>query len=133
MKWHQFSLTLVVLVVLREVSGHLIERFTGIAPLANFGSLALAAFVAGWLGSSISMRPPSDRQLWALAALSVIACTLIGYLQGVPYTVLGALFILILHTPIAYVCLILGAKLAEGDFDASQSKPDLTRDGPTPD
>ena len=113
MKLYQLAIVLVVMVVLREVSGHLMFRLTEIAPLAKFGSLALASFLAGWLASSIGTRPPTDGQLGALAALGVIASVSIDLIQGAAYLALAVAFMLIIDTPISYVCLILGAKLAE--------------------
>ncbi len=131
MKWYQFILVLIVLVVLREVSGHVIMRLAGIAVLANYGSLTAAAFLSGWLASSIGSKPPTDGQIGALAVLGVIGNMLVDFFQGFTAIVLGAFLILAVHTPIAYVCLILGAKLAEEGHAATPPKstaPDGTGD-----
>lgn len=125
MKLLEFAVVLVVLVILRELSGQVLHRLTGMGFLANFGSLALASFLGGWLASSIGTRPPTDRQLLLLAALGVIACTAIGYLLlGVAYLALAVIFILVLHTPISYVCLILGARTAEEAFVKPSRRPE---------
>jgi hypothetical protein len=126
MKLYQFAIVVVVLVVLREVSGYLIYRFTEVAPLAKFGSLGMASFLAGWLASSIGTRPPTDRQLLSLAALGVIASISIDLIQGAPYLALAVIFMLIVDTPISYVCLILGAKLAES---GTKGPPPQLEDG----
>jgi hypothetical protein len=124
MKLYQLAIVLIVMVAFREVSGTVIMRLTGMGALANFGSLALASFAAGWLASSVGTRPPTDRQLGALAAMCVIACTAIGYIQGFSYLALAVVFILIVHTPISYVCLILGAKLAEAGAKKPPPRPE---------
>jgi hypothetical protein len=126
MKLREFAIVLVVSVIMREYSGQVIYLLTGVGALANFGSLALASFFGGSLASPRGRRPPTDRQFFLLAVLCVIACTTIGYLRGVGYIALGVIFILIVHTPISYVCLILGAKAAEGGFrkPSPRSAPD---------
>ncbi len=68
MKLWQLAITLIVLIVLREVSGDLLMRLTGLAALANFGGLAIGSFFSGWLAGAISKLGPSDGQRWSLAA-----------------------------------------------------------------
>ncbi len=110
MKPYQFAIVLVVLVASREVSGYLIYRLTEMGAPGQLRFLGMASFLAGWLASSIRTRPPSDRQLAALAALGVIASISIDLIQGASYLALAVIFMLIVDTPISYVCLILGAK-----------------------
>jgi hypothetical protein len=84
----------------------------------------MTSFLAGWLASSIGTRLPSDRQLLSLAALGVIASISIDLIQGASYLALAVIFMLIVDTPISYVCLILGAKLAESGVKEPPPQPE---------
>ena len=113
MKLWQLAVTLIVLIVLREVSGDLLMKLTGLAVLANFGGLAIGSFFSGWLAGAISELGPSDGQLWSLAALGVIAAIGIGLIQGVNFLAVAVVFMLIINIPLSFGCLLLGARVAE--------------------
>jgi hypothetical protein len=113
MKVYQLAFALIALVVLREVAGDILMRLTGLAVLANLGGLAIASFFAGWLAGAISKLGPSYGQLWGLAAVGVIASIAIDVMQGVSYLAPAVLIMLLLNIPLSYVCLLLGARVAE--------------------
>ncbi len=113
MKIWQLAITLIVLIVLREVSGNLLMRLTGLAVLANFGGLAIGSFFSGWLAGAISELGPSRGQLWSLAALGVIAAIGIGFIQGANFLAVAVVFMVLINIPLSYGCLLLGAHVAE--------------------
>ena len=113
MKLWQLAVTLIVLIVLREVSGDLLMRLTGLAVLANFGGLAIGSFFSGWLAGAFSEHGPSDGQRWSLAALGVIAAIGIGFMQGAKFLAVAVVFMLLINIPLSYGCLLFGAHLAE--------------------
>jgi hypothetical protein len=113
MKLWQLAITLIVLIVVREVSGDLIMRLTGLGLLANFGGLAIGSFFAGWLSGAISELGPSHGQLWSFAALGAIAAIGIGFIQGANFLALAVVFMLLINIPLSYGCLLIGAHLAE--------------------
>jgi hypothetical protein len=113
MKLWQLAITLIVLIVLREVSGDLLIRLTGLPVLANFGGLAIGSFFSGWLAGAISKLGPSYGQLWGLAALGVIAAIGIGIMQGSNFLAVAVVFMLLINIPLSYGCLLLGAYVAE--------------------
>jgi hypothetical protein len=113
MKLWQLAITLIVLIVLREGSGNVLMRLTGLPALANFGGLAIGSFFAGWLAGAISKLGPSRGQLWSFAALGVIAAIGIGFLQGANFLAAAVVFMLLINIPLSYGCLLLGAYVAE--------------------
>jgi hypothetical protein len=113
MKLWQLAITLIVLIVLREVSGDLLIRLTGLPVLANFGGLAIGSFFAGWLSGAISELGPSHGQLWSFAALGASAAIGSGFMQGVNFLAMVVVVMLLINIPLSYGCLLLGAHLAE--------------------
>jgi hypothetical protein len=113
MKLWQLAITLIALIVLREVSGDLLMRLTGLGVLANFGGLAIGSFFSGWLAGAISKLGPSYGQLWSLAALGAIAAIGIGFVQGTNFLAVAVVFMLLINIPLSYGCLLLGAYVAE--------------------
>jgi hypothetical protein len=70
-----------------------------------------------WFLASPSEPGPSNGQLKGLAVLGVIAGIALGLLKGVSYLELAVVFILILHTPLSYGCLLPGGHVAEIAMD----------------
>ena len=113
MKAYQLAIAFIALVGFREAAGYTLIRLSGWAVLANLGGLAIASFFAGWLAGVISKLGPSYGQLTGLAAGGVVASIVIDLTQGANYLPPAVLLMLILQIPLSYVCLLLGAHVAE--------------------